>query len=281
MNEQEEQGFVYNDEGEIGEEEEELISVSGEAPKPSLSRLGQRNTSSEKEIPTDTGPKEPKKEFINIKTKGIIIGISIFVLTATIAILLMYGIKDMKKSKAEEAQETTPVSTLAPPFAYTKSEVKELRSWGYTGDEIEEFQSQEKNVKTLVNESKKAQIEKKAEVNKALVSASTMSGNEQYAYVLANSMYGLPIQVRDKSAGLSDMYTETVAVNYRKLPLQGFQPMIKITVPNTEVTLYHNLSLTDYDLLPETGIVKISMDYYLFDGMKTYSNIEIIEGVDK
>lgn len=150
-----------------------------------------------------------------------------------------------------------------------------LRAWGYTANEIEQFEIDKVNVEEKVKEAEKNLIEKRLQINKALLRESTASTDEQYKYVLSNSIFGLPIPVVNKNDTNKEYYSSTAVADYFKIPLQGYQCFVKLKIPNTEVVLYAPVSYNIYSQLEDSGNVQISYDYIKEDGVEVYNNIQL------
>jgi hypothetical protein len=101
------------------------------------------------------------------------------------------------------------------------------------------------------------------------------SGNEQYNFVLANSYLGLPPQEFIEEDERREYVTYTELVNYWKMPLQGWQPTIKIRLANDAV-IYMQISPIRYNELREHGNMHIRYDYIYYKGVRAVTNIQEI-----
>jgi hypothetical protein len=289
-NEQYEQGTHYEEESfsTPGEKPRRRASLTGDdTPRPATldEMFNEINSTDDVE---DDGPDEDYEETLLDKIKDnktIIVGIACIVLVLLLIIIMAVAKNKSSEEVEEETTEeyveepviveepTTEIST----FAYSQDDWSTLRYWGYSADEIESAQSSETPVDDLVNKSREELYDKYSQVYKNLLRNSTDSPDEAYRYVLANSMFGLPIQVVDKNIQEADYYSSSCLVDYYKIPMQGYQPTIKVKIPNTDVTLFVVVTPDQYYSLDETGNIKISYDYIKRYNAEFYTNVKMVD----
>jgi hypothetical protein len=59
--------------------------------------------------------------------------------------------------------------------------------------------------------------------------------------------------------------------------MQGYQPTIKVKIPNTDVTLFVVVTPDQYYSLDETGNIKISYDYIKRYNAEFYTNVKMVD----
>lgn len=162
---------------------------------------------------------------------------------------------------------------LPPPFSYSQFEADRLRAVGYTSREIEEFEFQEIiDIQPLLDKQIKARQDEFLDMYRAFLREAKESGNEQYNYVLSNSYLGLPPQEFIEEDDKRDYVTYSELVNYWKMPLQGWQPTIKVRLANDAV-IFMNVSPSRYEELSASGNMHIRYDYIYYKGVKCVTNV--------
>lgn len=162
---------------------------------------------------------------------------------------------------------------LPPPFAYSQAETDRLRAVGYTSGEIEDFEIQEiTDIQPLLNKQLEARKELFLDMYRAFLREALESGNEQYNYVLANTYLGLPPQEFTEEDDRRDYVTYSELVNYWKMPLQGWQPTIKVRLAN-EAVIYMHVTPSRYEELKDSGNMHIRYDYIFYKGVKCVTNV--------
>jgi hypothetical protein len=162
---------------------------------------------------------------------------------------------------------------LPQPFAYTVYEADLLRAVGYTAREIEGFELEEiVDIQPLLDKQIKARQEEFLDIYRAFLREAKESGNEQYNYVLSNSYLGLPPQEFIEEDEKRDYVTYTELVNYWKMPMQGWQPTIKVRLANDAV-IYMHITPSRYEELKDSGNMHIRYDYIYYKGVKSVTNV--------
>jgi len=160
-----------------------------------------------------------------------------------------------------------------PIFTYSVEEANRLRAVGYTSREIEEFEYQEIiDIGPLIDTQIKARQESFLDLYRAFLREAKESGNEQYNYVLSNTYLGLPPQEFIDEDGKRDYVTYTENVDYWKMPLQGWQPTVKLRLANDAV-IYMHTTPSRYEELGDSGNMNIRYDYIYFKGVRCVTNV--------
>ena len=169
--------------------------------------------------------------------------------------------------------------TEPPPlFAYSTYEADKLRAVGYTSREIEEFELQEiVDIQPLIDKQITARQDSFLDMYRAFMREARESGNEQYIYALSNTYLGLPPQVFLEEDERLDYSTYTENVDYWKMPLQGWQPTIKLRLVNDAV-IYMHVTPSRYEELRDSGNMNIRYDYIYYKGVKSVTNVsEVVQ----
>jgi len=162
---------------------------------------------------------------------------------------------------------------LPPPFAYSQLEADRLRAVGYTSREIEEFEFQEIiDIGPLINKQIKARQDEFLDMYRAFLREAKESGNEQYNYILSNTYLGLQPQEFIEEDERRDYVTYTENADYWKMPLQGWQPTVKLRLANDAVIFMH-VTPSRYEELKDSGNMNIRYDYIYYKGVKCVMNV--------
>lgn len=254
--------------------------------------------------PTDEEEYYPDDYDNSDKMKKILIIVGIVVAALIMVVLIVLGVSSTKSKDGDEPETEASDSVDDPnmdyeallqqaqmeqelnnpepveeveKFSYSKKERSILASWGLNADEIDECEAEETPYKEAVEERRNMYLDNMADIYRALLRNADDSPDEAYHYVLGNSIFGLPPMVIDSWSTDEQYFTKTDNVDYRKLPLQGFQPMIRCTIPNTDKVLYVNISYLQYQKLEhDTGNCRITYDCAVKDGVTTYSNVRLV-----
>lgn len=173
------------------------------------------------------------------------------------------------------ANEPEPVEEDT--FKYSDADRKAMIAWGLSIEEIEENERNEVDPVNAIKEVRAMMVDNKADVYKALLRNATDNPDEAYHYVLGNSVFGLPIQPEDKNEKQESYYSETELVDFRKIPLQGYQAMIRVAVPNTDYIFYVTIPYVKYLELPDQGNCKMRWEVTEKNGIKMFTNFTLVE----
>lgn len=162
-------------------------------------------------------------------------------------------------------------------FTYSDEDRKAMVAWGLSIEEIEEKEKDEIPPAEAIKEARDMLMTNRAEVYKALLRNATDNPDEAYHYVLGNSIFGLPIQPEDKNEQAETYYSETELVDFRKIPLQGYQAMIRVVVPNTDYVFYVTIPYVKYLELPDQGNCRLKWDVTEKNGIVMFTNFTLID----
>lgn len=208
--------------------------------------------------------------------KKLIIIIAVVILIIILFVAIAFVIKG-KLPKEEAIEYSTEEETIEiPVFEYTSDEYSRLRTAGFTASEIEDFEIQEiVDIDSLINEADEKRKKKFLETYKAFIREANESPDSQYTYLMANTYLGLPPQEINLESTAEDYYSETRNVDYWKMPLQGYQPLVKVRIMPEDVVLYVNIKPENYVHLRESGNMVISYDFVHVYGCDFYTNVKI------
>lgn len=155
-------------------------------------------------------------------------------------------------------------------FSYTDEEKQQLRAWGYTGDEIEEHESNETSVDELVAASRQEQEEARA----------TLSNPEspEYQALLNNTWLGqqaltIPQYEEGVSEGIIYYDTYTLNADYEKVPAHGHNLLLKVYLEDGSYA-FMECPLLRYMQLPDSGNIVVSYQTATIDGATIVSNMK-------
>ena len=166
-------------------------------------------------------------------------------------------------------------------FHYSSEDIQKLREAGYTNTEIEDFEEMAvENVDNLIAEIKEQKKKSILEIYRGFMRDAQNSGNEEYLYALANTWLGLAPQEMDLSGDVDDYYKDSCNADYWKLPLQGYQPMLKLRFTDkqdVERTVYMAVEPTTYANLRDSGNIVISYNFINAYGCEFITNIQEVK----
>lgn len=155
-------------------------------------------------------------------------------------------------------------------FSYTDEEKQQLRAWGYTGDEIEEHESNETSVEELVAASRQEQEEARA----------TLSNPEspEYQALLNNTWLGqqaltIPPYEEGVSEGIIYYDTHTLNADYEKIPAHGHSLLLKVYLEDGSYA-FMECPLLRYMQLPDSGNIVVTYQTATIDGATIVSNMK-------
>lgn len=138
-------------------------------------------------------------------------------------------------------------------FSYTGEEVEALRSYGYTGGEIEINEVDCIPAEELINKAKQAINSRLLEQYTELRDNTKIAGSEEYMRLLDDTWLAGPIrEVKTASSGVVIPEVKRENVNYKKIAPHGNQLFIKLTLDNGTF-LFMVVSPKRYQELPESG----------------------------
>lgn len=204
-----------------------------------------------------SAPVEKKRSWLRILWPVIIGGIVACIFITFLAVVL-------QKKPSENPTDPAPSSNIVEggddywaqfdeAFTYTSEERALLRAWGYTGDEIEDFQLAETPADQLVAESKQAQEEARA----------TLSNPEspEYRALLDSTWLGqpsltLPTYVEGVTEGEVLYNSHKFNADYDKVPAHGSNLFLKVYMPDGSHT-FMECPLVRYMQLADSGNIVV------------------------
>jgi len=228
-----------------------------------MEKMKQGNTYNEEpvEVMEGASPKIPK---------GVFIGLAIVILV-TVVFVAMYILKP------KENTDSTETTEVIMEFSYTAEELDQLRSAGYTGKEIEDYQLSMIESAILVQSAKEKQEAFLKETYAELNNAVSNTASQEYKDLIAKTWLGGEVTQVQPAEG-SDEYTYEVFsrkenVDYIKLPPRGQQLFLRLKVPNTEVFFFMPVHPQRYYQLEESGNIVITYDEVIFGGKTFITNV--------
>lgn len=197
-------------------------------------------------------------------SKGLALGIvGILVAACILGYILMSGKgKEESDNAAEpnldELEWLDPVNNNV--FLYTPEEITQLRAAGYTGDEIESYQSQMVPAEDLI---KQAEAERDAWVQEAIAPLYDTASDEYKHYV---SQTWLTLPQRTDMADwtmLASYYTERKNLDYEKIDVYGNQLFIKVYLDDNVHADWFFLCVSpdEWNKLQDSGNVIVNYTY--------------------
>lgn len=156
-------------------------------------------------------------------------------------------------------------------FQYTAEEKEQLRAWGYTGTEIEEYQSQEVPAADLIAESKRIQEEARA--------ALANPESPEFLHILGQTWLGEDaVDVPMYEEGVTRLTFITVRVNadYEKCEAHGTNLMLKVTLSDGG---HHFMEVNpvQWSRLADEGNIVVDYTLYTLDGKQFIANMREVE----
>ena len=193
---------------------------------------------------------------------------------ALLLVVCSVGGLSMKKAKEEEAArhaEELLQEEEEQSFSYTAEEKEALRLVGYTGDEIETFEFEQKDAQSIVDEAEEARQEKYEEEVKPFFDGAS----EEFKELYDDTWYGQKeIQV-DEDTSSYGYYNKNLNVDYEKLPPRGHQLFIKLYLRNGDA-VFMTVTPERYLELPDSGNMVVAMKY-----TKLGNGTSIITGMEE
>lgn len=205
-----------------------------------------------------------------------------------ILMLVGYSIFGPKESSGDPAVNTAEISQgttagngidlsgLDVAGNFTDEDKKNLRASGYTGDEIEKFQSEGKTIDELTAEAKK---EKEEYLQKLYVELSTKVNNPASAeFKQLRSMTWLSGNVATVPPKDVSYQVESLKenVDYIRIPARGVQLFLRLTL-NDGNYAFMEVSPERYAQLRDSGNIVIAYDCLIYPNGKFVSNIREVE----
>lgn len=236
---------------------------------------------------TEQQPQEqPAKSKKKIPIKYIAIGgAAIFVIVITLVIIINVFSKNndimgTPGSVPEDPLPANPIDddfdayleTIEVAYSYTEEEKQELRAWGYTGDEIEQFESEERDVAELVAASKQAQEEMRA----------TLSNpeSEEYKALLNDTWLGQPSfdlpEYNDSVPYEVEYHSYTFNADYEKIPAHGTNLYLKVDMGDGSFH-FMECPLDLYMKLADAGNIVVTYKTVTYQGVTVIYDMKNVE----
>lgn len=179
-----------------------------------------------------------------------------------------------KKESTQPATSPTKESKIVDETKYTNDDLVKLRGAGFTGEEIEQMQSEGKSVDSALSDSKIAKAEYLRDLYPELKPKVTDSTSEAYKTLLKNTWLGGDYRPVAKDPNV--MYTaKTVRENsrYVREAPNGGQLQIKLTLKNGDI-IFLNVHPERYEKLDDEGNMVIDYDDVTYGNYHYYINIK-------
>lgn len=190
----------------------------------------------------------------------VIVGILLVFVIAAIVILGSGKKEDTNTpdESLEDLEWLDPVNQET--FLYTPEEITNLRAAGYTGDEIESYQSQQTPAEDLI---KQAEAERDAWVQEAIAPLYDTASDEYKHYV---SQTWLTLPQRTDMADwtmIGAEYAVDQNLDYEKIDVYGNQMFIKVYLDDNahESWFFLNVSPTEWNQLNDAGNIQVHYTY--------------------
>lgn len=158
--------------------------------------------------------------------------------------------------KEEDGPDWMDDAELEMQFSYTAEEVRELRDNGYTGDEIERYQTDEVSASELVEEAK---ARRRALYEEELAPYKDAT-SEEFKTLLSNTWAGGEELTYDGNVEMFERYSTTMNVDYVRLPARGSQLWLKLLLESGRV-LFMSVTPEQYDTYRESGNIVVYVEY--------------------
>lgn len=155
-------------------------------------------------------------------------------------------------------------------FSYTQEEREELRAWGYTGSEIEQFQTDKIEASTKVEEARRLREETWAALNNP--------ESPEYRALLDQTWLGEEAtQLPAPGEGIQSIEQKTINADYVRVPPHGRNMFIKVDMHDG--TFYFMQCKPDlYVSLEDSGNINLRYDLYTFSsGISFIYNMQYLE----
>lgn len=194
--------------------------------------------------------------------KLIFVGCGILLVFVIAAIVLLGSGKKKDTDTTDESLDSLewldPVNQET--FLYSPEEITNLRAAGYTGDEIESYQSQQTPAEDLI---KQAEAERDAWVQEAIAPLYDTASDE-YKHYVSQTWLTLP-QRTDMAEWtmIGAEYAVDQNLDYEKIDVYGNQMFIKVYLDDNahESWFFLNVSPTEWNQLNDAGNIQVHYTY--------------------
>lgn len=166
--------------------------------------------------------------------------------------------------------DTSSSTSSSQSLIYTEEQVKELRKYGYTGDEIEFSSANSIQFDALIEE---AQLLQDEAAKEALARMSD-SASEEFQSMVSSTQYCMPYQeyhpaMLEEEGYLNYTGSYIVNADYEKIPTYGYQLRIKVKIANGTY-VFMDMSPGRYGSLPDTGNIVVEVQYTKYGNLDHY-----------
>lgn len=265
-------------------DEDILVQGSTYNPKGEVDSGSEASDDDDEDLLDGTGSGQPKKKI----TEGgpsmkVIIIIAGIIITVLIAVIGAFAIKKNNDKHAEELLAMLEAEE-EPDFMYSPDEIETLRTNGYTGKEIEQFELDGIPASRKVEE---AELARKAlydaEIEPYLDGASDKF-NELLEYTW---LYG-PDLTYDVNQADTTWYRKNMTLNldYDKVPAKGIQCFVRLTLKqrtdeNEPIYMFMMIDPIRYSEIPQSGNIVVYVEYFVTDQGTIITKLEEKRVADK
>lgn len=258
-----EQGEEFEDEILLGDEEDEELSST---------RSG--NTSNEE---------KNRKGRMAVMITLIVV---ILLVVALVAVMIGSRVKEKKEEEAIAAAEpqytevefrgemvTVEIDKetgepIMPEFKYTETEKMQLREVGYTGDDIEQMESEQIEPAPVIEE----QIDIQEQWAETFIAPYFDNASDEYKKMISNTWYGLPeVEPYDDDVYNWSRVMMTRNCDYEKLPMHGHQLFLKVYLNDDNSSwAFTTVTPERYKTLLDSGNIVMDIWYTTTSDGKTF-----------
>lgn len=212
---------------------------------------------------------EPKKASHKVIIFGIV-GVLVVILIA-ISVLSLTGKKPAEETKTDDVEvgDSDYWAQYDVSKNYSEADKELLRSWGYTGDEIESNEQKQTPVDQLVEESKKEQEATREKLSNPSSPEYQKLLNDTW---LGQSPINLPPYKKDVTESELTYITHTYNADYEKIPPHGHNLFLKVYLPDHSYT-FMPCEITRFMQLGDAGNIVVNYTEV------SYGKITIIENM--
>lgn len=170
-----------------------------------------------------------------------------------------YATRDRGTDWMQEVEENP-----APAFQYSIEEREVLRANGYTADDIERFEVEERDPVQLVEEAKAARKAVYDEEIKPYLDGASPKFNElkELTWLGTGEMSST---ILSSEEGQYEQRLGAYNCDYKKIPAYGSQLFVKLTLMDFDgKEIFMTVTPDRYNELSDTGNIVVTIDYYLY-----------------
>lgn len=229
---------------------------------------------------TEDEESSEKKGGFHIPKKGVPYAIGLVAIIVTIALVALFGVFNKGTMETPGTADPEIIDPVAEDpgfldeyviqFQYTKEEREQLRAWGYTGSEIEDYQLEQTPAADLIAKAKEAQEQARA----------TLANPEspEYQNLLNQTWLGEPA-VTPPYVGADTPYTITQRrenCDYVKCEPHGTNLMLKVELPSG-THHFMEVSIVQWSRLNDRGNIVVDYQEIEYEGKVFITNMHEVE----